>query len=186
MEKIYVNKEKDQKIEVKIDEDPDSPRTWDENSHMVTHHKSYTLPWEINTPNSEFDSWDEIESHIMENYDVEYILPVSMTDHSGLSFYTGITNGWDCGQIGFIFITKDQFKEFENITAKELLESRIKEYNAWSNSDVYSFVLIQLKTCECCNHTSEEVIESCGGYFFYEDIESNLKDFTDMTGFVEE
>jgi len=184
--KTYVNKEKNQRIEVATEEMSENPRCWDETTKMVTSHKQYLFPWEINTPNSEFDSWDEIVSHIMENYDVECLLPVSMTDHSGLSFYTGVARGWDCGQIGFIFITKENFKKYKNKSAKEILIDRIKEYNAWSNNDVYIFNLIQLETCKCCGHTSEESIDSCGGYYGYNDIETNLKDFTDMTGFVEE
>jgi hypothetical protein len=185
--KKYVNKEKNQEIIVYQDSDIGSPREWDNVTIMSCFHNNYNLPNETEIETSDFNNWDEMERYILETYDIECILPVSMTDHSGLSFYTGVLNGWDSGQVGFIFMTKEQRKERGSfVDPKEILEGQIKQYDQWSNGDIYAFKLIQFKTCGCCNHTSEDLIDSCCGYYGYNEIENNLKDFTDMTGFVEE
>lgn len=41
-----------------------------------------------------------------------FILPVYMYDHSGLAFNTsGFSCGWDSGQVGYIYVNKDNIKE---------------------------------------------------------------------------
>ena len=40
-----------------------------------------------------------------------------------------------------------------------------EEYKAYLNGECYGFVIKELKTCECCQHVSENVIESIWGFY---------------------
>lgn len=40
-----------------------------------------------------------------------------------------------------------------------------EEYQAYLNGECYGVMIIELKTCECCKHVSEDVVESIWGFY---------------------
>src|SRR5699024_6563134 len=117
-------------IEIFMDEFTDSPRNWDNVSKIVCSHRRYTLGDEkLETKYS--NSWKEaFAQHIADEFNLNvedcYGLTekefkrvwkwiennliwdeVSLYDHSGISLSLGIRNGWDSGQVGYIYIHKD-------------------------------------------------------------------------------
>lgn len=140
-------------IEIETDEYPMNPREWDNDSKMVCFHKRYDLPCEIDIDHNNFNSWDEIEEYIKENYKVTDIKPVYMYDHSGITVKTTpFSCSWDSGQIGFIFTEEREIGS--------VLEQDIETYNNYITGNVHGYNII-LSNGE----------ESCWG--FYGDIEES-------------
>lgn len=93
----------------------------------------------------QFNSFDQVEKYIRDNYDVLHIYPIRMYDHSGLWFslppiHYPYDDRWDSGWIGFIFITKEAVrKNFMRKVigsaikrkADELLRAEFVEYFNW-------------------------------------------------------
>ena len=108
--------------------------------------------------------------------DKHYImLPLRLYDHSGISMYVGSQpspfdpGGWDSGQVGWIYVTRDKAIEEwagkgKRLTrrARELavkcLEGEVETYNQYLTGDVYGYVIE--------DETGEEVEDgSCWGFF---------------------
>lgn len=166
------------------DEDCESPReAYDGFGTMICKHRNYKLGDEkasIDFFNSEdeFESWDDVENCLVDKYHAEVILPLSLYDHSGISMHIGRCSGWDSGQVGFIYASKeDCIKEFgENFSRDKivkLLESEVEEYDNFIRGECYYFTITETKTKENhCPHCDalidteevEEIIDSCSGY----------------------
>jgi hypothetical protein len=101
------------------------------------------------------------------------VLPLYLYDHSGLSMSTSEFGcRWDSGQVGFIYATptriKQEFGAFNDETlenAKRALQNEVETYNQYLTGDVWGYEIYENKTCECCNHTTKEHIDSCWGFF---------------------
>jgi hypothetical protein len=90
-------------------------------------------------------TFDDMVEYMRANYDVVGdVFPVSMIDHSGVSYSIGFpTDRWDGSNAGVIFATRKQIDEtgcpLEMIP--EGLKQEIAEYSAWANGEVYGFVI---------------------------------------------
>lgn len=119
---------------------------------------------------SDFPGWEEMEDHLYRKCGAAVVLPVYLYDHSGITISTGaFTCPWDSGQIGFIFVTKDQARKAwdrKRISKKllgqliEALECEVKTYNHYLTGDVWGYEIVT---------ASGEHVESCWGYFGEED-----------------
>lgn len=177
------------------DQDPVSPREWDNLGVMLCFHKVYSLGDKINLKSSEFGGWDEVKEYLKKNEGAKVILPLFLYDHSGLTMKIGSFNGtlpqghahFDSAQVGFIYATRKAIKK-EKLTikkAKDVLEGEVEVFNQYLQGQVYGYSLVELKKCETCGNISEEVKDSCGGY--YGDLEtSGILDNLDLKKFEEQ
>ena len=162
------------KIEVIQDESPSSPREDDNLGTMVCFHNRYDLGDEHNYKSGDYNGWDEMEKNIIKNENVGVILPLYLYDHSGITMNTtGFSCGWDSGQVGFIFISKEKMlKEYGGkIVTQTLkdkvegyLKSEVETYDQYLTGDVYGYRVSEVTTCSE-GHEHEEELDSCWGYY---------------------
>ena len=186
---IVLNKTKTV-VKVTYDDFADNPRDWDMASNWLCFHNRYNLgDTNINKDfdKDDYDNWEEVEDAIKEKYDVAFIVPLSLYDHSVQQVSIGEASGWDCGRIGFAFMTKEQAKEFiPNIDDyKELnkpmqdkllsvIQSEVNTYNQWLIGDVKCIEVYDVYEDENGLVEHEELIDSCCGFYFDKDYTSEM------------
>lgn len=181
-------------IQVEQDMYPENPReAWDNFGKMVCSHKRYSLgDVEISKqmPFDECNSWVEIEEYITKNFDPAVILPLFVYDHSGLSMRTfrhGYHSAWDCGQVGFIYVSKEDVRKewnvnrissklLENVT--NLLEGEVEAYSQYLEGDVYVVSLYEGEFED--EGDLEESIDCMGGCYGYEETLKEAKSQIDF------
>lgn len=173
--------------EIHYDEDPMSPvDAMDQLGTLVTWHRRSC--WQedgekvFGTPN-DFMERAKREGWVWVN--------VGLIDHSGQSFYLISEDtrkrtqrrgddahpmdpgGWDSGQVGFLYTTKDRFKEVMDtnlhrwrVRAKEALESELETWDEYARGAVYGYVV---------KAPGGEVIESCWGFYGDESVKAEMK-----------
>lgn len=142
-------------IEIHPEENPESPREWDNVDTMVCAHKRYGLGDKHDYKSADYRNWDDIEQAIIKNEKPAVILPLYLLDHSGItirasseSFRAQDSMGWDWGQVGFIFVSKENArKEYGKLTKKVLetikkvLLAEVEEYDQFLQGDVWGYVV---------------------------------------------
>lgn len=150
-------------VEVLQDTDPLNPRRdCDYDSLMVCFHKKYDLG-DSNTGYNkhDFDDWDELYAQLVAD-GYKTILALYLYDHGGISMSAKSFLGrahhaeWDSGQVGFI-----ASKEIGHDT---FLMAEVSAYDNYLQGNVYAYRIYEDKTCESCNHTTQEVYEYMCGY----------------------
>lgn len=154
-------------IEIFQDESPESPRTWDNIGTMVCFHGRYDLGDKHYYRHEDYDGWEEMKQAIIENENVHTILPLYLYDHSGITMNTtGFSCGWDSGQVGWIFVSKDKVKKegLDESKVADYLVGEVETYDQYLTGDVYRFVVSEVSTC---NHGHEHMTQadSCGGFY---------------------
>lgn len=162
-EELYEN----YKLTIYQDPDSESPFEWSDFS-LVAFHSRYNLSEglgkQFKTPES-FDEWTEDHPVVL--------LPVYMLDHSGLRFkttpFTMGQAGWyavfDSGQLGYIFITREQLKkqrgwlrltEKRRTLLRDQMIATIRSLDQYYRGDVYFYTI-----------TNEfgDIVDSCGGIY---------------------
>jgi hypothetical protein len=176
--KTYLyKKDKNKMIKIYQDSDYDDPRNWTNCGKMFCMHKRYDLPNETDMRATQYDSWEAYEKEIETKYKAKIILPLYMYDHSGITISTKPFNDmWDSGQIGFIFITEESIEKNKlNLKeAKERLLYEVKIYDDYLTGQVYGYSMINLETCDKCNHTEEKIIDSCWGIYLDKDLDTEI------------
>ena len=139
-------------IEIHIDEDPESPREWNNLGTFWTFHPHYRSP--DPDPDPDYDLSDCI------------YLPVFIYDHSGVAYSTTPFHcPWDSGWVGFIFIPKAKVREefgWKLITAarrskiEQYLRDEVETYSKYASGEVYGFVI-------------PETGDSCWGFYSREE-----------------
>ena len=174
----------DEVLTIELDQDPETPRAWDNLGKMVLSHRRYDFPNEIDLNFDSYSSWNEIEEALYEEYNAEIVLPVFLYDHSILRIKVGSFNGllpqghaeFDSGQIGFIFVSKEAIKE-EGITkerAKNILLGEVDTFDHYVSGTIYYYSLDKKVKCDACGHTELENIDSCGGFYDLDSIFGDL------------
>jgi len=152
------------KIKIYQDIDPPNPREWEENlGKMVCFHKRYSLG----------DKHDFLDARDLMDFvasgDV-VSLPLFLIDHSGLAMNTGSfrhcdPQGWDWGQVGFIYADKDALRNeygVKHITKKirekalTVLQNEVERYDKFLRGWVYGYLI---------EDADGEQLDSCWGYF---------------------
>lgn len=185
---IVLNKTK-KIVKVERDDWAESPRQWDNQAKMFCSHRRYDLGDDFvnkkfNT--NDYDSWEELQEAIEETYDVAYITPLSLYDHSMISLHVGSMSGWDCGRVGFAFFTEDTVKEIfgDLYTGKltepmikkldSILEAEISTYNDYLWGDVYCIAEYDVYEDETGMVKHEELVDSCCGFYFNKDYTAEM------------
>ena len=154
------------KLEIGFDENPDSPRDFYEPlTKMVCFHRLYNLGDKHDYNHNDYDNWDEMLKDIIRKENPICIQPLYLYDHSGITISTSsFGDRWDSGQVGFIFIRKeDMKKEFgkKRVTkelkerSERMIESDVKTYDDYLRGDVYYLKLYE----------NDEEIESVWGIY---------------------
>ena len=172
-------------VKVTYDDDVENPRVCDNASNWLCFHNRYSLGdkhinKEFNRYN--YDNWAEVKDAIMENYDVAFIVPLPLYDHTIQQVSIGEASGWDCGRIGFAFMTKEQAKEFipDIEDYKELnkpmqdkllsvIQAEVNTYNQWLIGDVKCIEQYDVYEDENGFVKHEELVDSCCGFYFDKD-----------------
>lgn len=166
-------------IKIVSDDDPESPREWDNLGTMVCFHNRYALGDKHDYDADMFSGWDEIEQFIKAREDVAVILPLSLYDHSGITMSVGRSSGWDCGQVGFIFVSKAKVrKEYsvKRISPKlrarieKYLRQEVETYDTYLRGDVVGFRVV---------NRMEEETDSCYGFYDEKDAIAEAKGIID-------
>lgn len=148
-------------LKIVPDQDPESPRNWDNLGTMVCFHKRMIL-------GDKHSETVESLGEIIKRKDV-ISLPIYAYIHSGIALSTSRTgqfaDPWDSGQLGYIYVTKEKIRE--NFCKKKLskkiieralecLEGEIETYNQFLSGDVYGYMVQDEKG---------ETVESCWGFY---------------------
>jgi hypothetical protein len=141
-------------VNVYIDENADNPREWDNLSKMICFHKRYNLGDETELKSTDFQSWEELYNHIKNTLKGILIAPLYLYDHRGISIKIGSWIGkaqhaeWDSGQVGFVYITKEDIKKNWNVKkvtkklierAQKILESEVDIYDKYIRGECYGY-----------------------------------------------
>jgi hypothetical protein len=150
------------KLKIEQDTDPVDPREWDNLGTMVCFHRGYNLGDKHDYHTEDHGSWEELRKQIEEDNEVAAILPLYLYDHSGITMNTeGFHCGWDSGQVGWIFVSKDTLKaeQLADLTlssAEEYLKGEVATYDQFLTGDVWGCVVED----DDGNH-----LDSCWGFF---------------------
>ena len=168
------------KVTINEDQNAENPRDFYSNlGTFALFHKRYNLANETPLKSEDFDTMDEIESKIKEEYKPLYVFEVSGYDHSGFSINLGGSRcRWDGGTVGFIFVTEEKLKEMGIENNKDTIHKRIEEevqdYNHYLSGEVYIIrafkVLKETHTFRNGNTqtvTDEEELDDHSGFTVY-------------------
>jgi hypothetical protein len=162
---------KDYLISIDYDFEPMDPREWDNMGTMVCFHNKYTLGDKHDIESPDFSSWSEVRDYIEADLGGMVILPLYLYDHSGISMSVGAPRAqhasWDSGQVGFIYCTDgdmvaEGIKDLDQ--AEALLRGEVAAYNRFLTGQVYTYRIEKSSTCDSCQHTSADFVDSCSGW----------------------
>ena len=167
---MYVHDEKkigDYLIKIFHDEDPESPRAWDNLGIMVCSHKRDSYGDKHDFRFDDYNSWEEMEKDIMDNHDGHTILPIYMYEHSGVTISTTpFMDYFDSGRLGLIYCTKQAVAKegIDDERVVEILKGEVDTYDTYVKGEVYGYRIYKVSTCSE-GHEHEEELDSCYGYF---------------------
>ena len=139
-------------VEYEWDFNPRDPDYADVQTSMVCFHRRYTIGDIQFDKSLEYDfqqskwikqnnnqSWQfDLEDYIIKEYDPAVWLPIYMLDHSGITIQTTpFYGGWDSGQIGYIFMTKETAREIYDI--KRITKKYLHQIEKWLKSEVEEY-----------------------------------------------
>ena len=185
MEAIKQVESKGYRLSIYTDDNPESPREWDNLGTMVCFHKRYDLGDKTDIESSQFESWEDLNNYLVKILNAVVVLPLRLYDHSGISMSTSTSYPYNCQRdsmnVGFIYVTKDRIiKEYgkcnkETIEkATKVLQSEVKTYDHYLRGNVYGFVIEKKEVCKECKTVEYEHVDSCWG-FYGDNIEENIK-----------
>jgi hypothetical protein len=154
-------------IEYWIDEDPISPREWDNIGKIACFHRRYDLG-----DKHHFNDSQDLIDFIQDNQSELVYLPIFAYEHSGITIRTASYEcQWDSGQIGFIYAYKKNMIEQGFKSEAEMLtclKQEIKTYDDYIVGNVYGYTITD---------EEGEMLDSCGGFvgdFSYVETEAEL------------
>jgi len=183
------------------DNDPESPREWD-NLSVIVNASGYNLCGRGDIETDDIEDWLIAETGINEDWyynnkkrygGIEKLVEkfikekcaaftyVSVYDHSGICVYSGYCRGWDYSAIGFAYIPKDS-KEVRSYRrshtaeetkkwAEEILEGEIHTLDQWCRGEVYGCVTEEYDTE--LEQWDKWSGDSCWGYYLGNDEEKD-------------
>jgi hypothetical protein len=166
-------------LEVCIDPNPEDPRDDKNVGIMICFNKNYTIGDKHSLKLKDFSSLNSIKEFLIETEKAIMVLPIYLLDHSGLTITTNSekfkscdSNGWDWGQIGYIYTTQERLKEFHihdttDEKIKQILNDEVSHYNKYLKCDYYGYILYK-------NGESED---SCWGFDDKDDMIEEAKKY---------
>lgn len=185
------------KLEIVIDDSPESPRTWENLGKFISCDTRRTSPDNDTTllnivkltgtiaTNTE-DHIKLIKKEIEKNGDEVFaIYPVSTYEHASITFKLYNYFGCDYSNNSFYIITKNDLRRYgieasDTKKVEGIIEEELKTYTKWANGEVYGFILYD---------DQGDVLDSCYGFYDIADIKDYLpeewenEDLTDYVTF---
>jgi hypothetical protein len=174
-------------IKIIADENPESPREWDNLGKMICFHKRHRLGDKTDLKSGDFNGWSELAEHLIREHG-GVLLALYLYDHSGLRISTGSFHGraqhaaWDSGQIGFIHASRAALLAEYSVKrltkaivdkALKVLEGEVETYDQYLRGDVYGYVIEDAD--------GEEIEDgSCWGFYGQEYCESEARSLVDV------
>ena len=161
-------------IEIIQENDPESPREWDNLGKMICFHSRYNLGDKHDYRSNDYSGWEEQRKDIEKKENVCVMLPLYLYDHSGITMNTtGFSCRWDSGQVGWIVVSKEQVRKeygvkrinkelIEKVT--NILENEVKIYDQYLTGDIYGYRISKVTECEL-GHEHKEEVDSCWGFY---------------------
>ena len=145
-------------INIKQDEYPTCPRSWDNLGTMVCFTRNYRLGDKHDLTSEDLEAITKSNEYLS--------LPLYLYDHSGLTMNTtGFSCSWDSGCVGAIFVSKETIRKeygWRNITQKRkeqiigYLKGEVETYDQFLTGDVYGYEIVD---------TDGNLEDSCWGFF---------------------
>jgi hypothetical protein len=154
-------------LTVELDDDPMSPREWDNLGIIVASHRRYDLA-DSHAPEIDFDdfeSWEGVKQHLAREHGAVVVLPVYMIDHGGIALSTEpFACAWDSGQVGLIYASKATLEGIGTPLdrAEEVLRAEVQQYSQYVQGGVFQFYIKR----------GTEIVESCSGFYDEDDARS--------------
>jgi len=180
-------------LEIRIDDDTESPREWSNLGYFITIDSNYNSPdGEKRIGNDDYQpSWflkeiiketgdmaDNQKDHmkmIKEKFEGEEgdgdkiiaIYPIVKHEHGNVYYHLGTSHGFDDSNNGLYIITDKTQKEtgIKTKDYEKVIEQELECYNKYMNGEIYYFVLYNKKG---------DVEDSCGGFYDIKDIREYL------------
>jgi hypothetical protein len=169
-------------IRIAPDDDPTSPRDWDNLGTMVCFHSRHNLGDRHSYRTSDFDERTIRQVLTDDGEEPAVVLPLYLFDHSGISMRTDATAfrafdsaGWDWGCVGFVYVSKAKVRaEYacQRISKKTLekatqvLVSEVETYDDFIQGNVYGYIV---------GDKSDDHLDSCWGYYGLDDCIAEAK-----------
>lgn len=142
-------------VRVVVDECPFDPRDGDGYANFVAYHPSYNLPNDVDLPRGYLEelTLGEIGQMLRNEYGAYLMLPVSLHEYSGGAYVPNPELDPDSEQVGFIFATEAQIREWHMLNPDKPispfteglvldgLRAEVDEYSEWAQGNVYGFVI---------------------------------------------
>jgi len=170
-------------LEIIQDEDPQSPREWDNLGTMACFHKRSDLgDKDHGIDHTEFGGFDEMEKWIRSENPDCVILPIYLYEHGGVTINTtGFSCEWDSMQLGFIFVSREKIKaefgEHGGRTDEQIetyLRGEVETYDQYLRGDIYGFILRE-PPCPTCEGPGKAG-DSCWGFYGSDPVENGMGD----------
>lgn len=138
------------KIEIHYDQHGgESPRDWDNAGTMAIYHRRYDFGDKL-----EFSDLDDLQAYLASG-DC-YVLPIYMYEHSGVTISTSpFSCGWDSGQVGYIYMTKEKARAEGLTDPLATLENEVKTMDSYIRGEVYGYIVYD---------ADDQELDSCWGY----------------------
>jgi hypothetical protein len=169
-----------EELTIDLDQEPESPREWDNIGTMLCYHSRY----ELGDKKGDFEDPEDLMAYLRKTKAV--VLNLRLLDHSGLSMSTSNTwpydDKWDAMNIGLIFVTYDKIKKEYGkkilsgrtlALARAQLEQEVKTYDHWLRGDILYYSIAKLTICNL-GEEHREVIDSVCGFYSVQDILNNI------------
>jgi hypothetical protein len=150
-------------LEIVNDDDPISPREWDNLGAILYSSSRYVLG-DKQVSLQEMREIEKDKNNI--------VLPVYAYIHSGIALNTtGFSCPWDSGQSGIIYVSKEKIRnEFKvnriSPALKEkvinILRNEVDIYSQYASGEVYGYRILD---------ENKDVVDSCYGFFSYKEAE---------------
>lgn len=148
-------------------------------NYLLKEYKDYSGYLNEYYNDSSFSSKRDFRESMYLLNEIGYYLPIYIYDHSGITINTtGFSCNWDSGLLGFIFVSKDKLKK-EGLNKKrsktilEYLDNEVKIYNQFLTGDIFRYEITD---------SDENFIDSCNGFFGYEEALKEAKNVVDHYG----
>jgi len=174
------------KAHIVVDEYPHDPReVYDHDTVLVDWHPNYTIGDRKATEN-EIEAYrrgglDLLTRYLSITKDAHTVVPLRLLDHSGLRLWIGdryqreAYGGWDSGQVGFAYITRETVEKHGIADPGSVLASDVQEMDSYLSGDVYGIVMVDPYGQE---------VDSCWGFigapYALESARSMLDDYADI------
>jgi hypothetical protein len=142
---------KNYQIQVCYDTYPDDPRNWHNLGFMACFHKNYKLG-----DQHDFNEPQDLIDWIEANKDMIYYLPLYTYEHGNITMATTpFSCRFDSGQVGFIYMTKQDAEKEQIKDPYHILECEVKIYADYISGQTYGAMILD---------SEGDVIDSQFGY----------------------